>query len=90
MTRCELYGIEHNELLGSKRGVFNEPRSVAIYLPRPLRGDSLTAIGHQCNITKYSTVSNVVERIKVLVSTDRGLRERVEKLHEVSKSQEQA
>ena len=42
---CELYGIDEADLLRSRRGVLNEPRNVAVYLTRRLRGDSLKVIG---------------------------------------------
>jgi putative transposase len=33
---CEFYGVAEAELLGSRRGSFNERRNVALYLPRRL------------------------------------------------------
>ena len=86
---CEFYDIGQAQLLHSRRGVFNEPRNVAIYLTRRLRGDSLKGIGREFHITKYSSVSSVIERMEALISTDRGLKEKIEELAELSKSQEQ-
>jgi len=40
--------------------------------------------------TKYRSVSSVIERMEVLVSTNRRVKERVEELAELSKSEEQA
>ena len=89
-TVCEFYKISERELLLSKRGMFNEPRNVAIYLTRRLRGDSLKQIAKEFGISKYSSVSSVIERLKELVAKDRKLRKRVEKLISLlSKSQEQ-
>ena len=89
-TVCEHYGINEDELLVSKRGVFHEPRNVAIYLTRRLRGDSLKQIGTQFQVRKYSSVSSVVERMKAEMANDRRLRNRVESLvSTLSKSQEQ-
>ena len=38
---CKVYHVDEEDLLRSKRGIFNEPRNVAIYLTRRLRGDGL-------------------------------------------------
>ena len=89
-TVCEFYKISERELVLSKRGVFNEPRNVAIYLTRRLRGDSLKQVAKEFGMSKYSSVSSVIERMKELVAEDRKLRKRVEKLTAVlSKSQKQ-
>jgi REP element-mobilizing transposase RayT len=87
---CEHYCINQDELLVSKRGVFNEPRNVAIYLTRRLRGDSLKQIGEQFQVRKYSSVSSVIGRMNTAITMDRKLRGRVEGLvSELYKSQEQ-
>jgi chromosomal replication initiation ATPase DnaA len=55
-----------------------------------LSRDSLKQIGERFGLDKYSSVSRVVERMKALISKDRRLRDRVEKLALMpSKSQEQ-
>ena len=41
---CKAYHVDEEDLLKSKRGTFNEPRNVAIYLTRRLRGDGLGEI----------------------------------------------
>jgi REP element-mobilizing transposase RayT len=74
------YGIDREALLRSRRGVFNEPRNIAIYLTRQLRGDSLKRIGMNFGVSKYSSVSSVIERIKKDMAQDRKLRVRTQKL----------
>ena len=87
---CKTYGVTEERLLRSKRGRVNEPRNVAIYLTRRLRGDSLKEIGEQFQMDKYSSVSSAIERMKALIANDRRLRSRVEKLVlMLAKSQEQ-
>jgi REP element-mobilizing transposase RayT len=87
---CRHYRINKDELMVSKRGVFNESRNVAIYLTRRLRGDSLKEIGEQFRINKYSSVSSVIERLKTRIAEDRKLRKRIESIVlTLSKSQEQ-
>ena len=87
---CAVYGVEEKTLMTSKRGWFNEPRNVAIYVSRRLRRDTLKEIGEQFGLGKYSSVSSVVDRMKRLVTKDGNLGRRVEKiLSNLSKSQEQ-
>ena len=47
----------------SRRGTENEARNVAIYLIRQYTGEKLVSIGHEFNISKYSTVSSVVLKV---------------------------
>ena len=87
---CGYYRIDENDLLQSRRGFFHEPRNVAIYLTRRLRGDSLKQIGEQYRMNKYSSVSSVIERMKVLIAQDRRLKKKIKNLiSAISKSQEQ-
>ena len=79
---CKAYGIEGSSLLSSKRGVLNEPRNVAIFLIRRLRGEKLEEIGRQFGITKYSSVSSAIEKMKRDISADRNLRMRVKNIEQ--------
>jgi len=87
---CKFYRVDEGQLLRSRRGAFNEPRNVAIYLCRQLRKDSLKRIGEQFQMGKYSSVSSTIERTKALISGDRKLRNRIDRLIvSLIKSQEQ-
>lgn len=87
---CKEYKTEDEELYVTRRGHFNEPRNVAIYLIRRLRNDTLKQAGEQFGIDKYSTVSSIVERVKHEMNIDKGLKNRVESLYEkIIKSQRQ-
>ena len=77
---CRKYGVAMDELHRSRRGISNEPRNVAIYLLRSLRGDNLEEIGREFNITRFSSVSSVVERMRGKISADRQLRNCVEEI----------
>jgi chromosomal replication initiation ATPase DnaA len=77
---CETYRVNEEVLLKSKRGTFNEPRNVAIYLCRRLRADRLDEICQEFGMKRYSTASSVLERVKVHQSRDRRFRKRVEEL----------
>ncbi len=87
---CEAYNVKEKDLLKSKRGTYNEPRNVAIYLVRRIRGDSLKDIGVEFGMKKYSSVSSVIERMKGELSKNSNMRKRVEKYEtSIRKSQEQ-
>jgi chromosomal replication initiation ATPase DnaA len=53
---------------------------VAIYLARRFRGDRLKEIGEAFGIGRYSTVSSVVERMKVRMGRDALLRKKADHL----------
>ena len=87
---CRFYDISRDELYRSRRGQFNEPRNVAVFLTRKLRRDRLAEIGRQFQMEKYSSVSSIVERMKKLMLVDRNLKKRVDRISdEIGKSQEQ-
>ena len=65
----------------SRRGHFNEPRNVVIYLVRRFRHGTLKEIGEEFGAIKYSTVRSIVERVKRDLSKNRDLRKRVEQLN---------
>ncbi len=74
---CKTYGIEESSLLSSRGGILNEPRNVAIFLIRRLRGEKLEEIGRQFGIAKYSSVSSIIEKMKKDMSAERKLRVRI-------------
>ena len=63
--------------MSSRRGRLNEPRNVAVFLVRRLRGEKLEEIGRQFGIAKYSSVSSAIEKMKREVLVNRKLRLRV-------------
>ena len=77
---CRTYGISKGELVKSKRGIFNEPRSVAIYLTRMIRRDGLIDICKDYNLKKYSSASSIVENVKKKLLKDRKFSNRVNEL----------
>ena len=86
---CKFYQVHKKDLLASRRGFFNEPRNVAIYLIRRLRGDNLKDVGKIFKIAKNSSVSSVVERLKREMKRDKKIKKRVGILRgELAKSQE--
>ncbi|MBW2194722.1 MAG: transposase [Deltaproteobacteria bacterium] len=77
---CKYYKVTREDILISKRGHFNEPRNVAIYLTRCIRNDTLKGVGETFGIEKNSTVGSVVARVKREIEKDRTISKRVETL----------
>jgi chromosomal replication initiation ATPase DnaA len=73
---CSYYRIDESELLKSRRGRFNEPRAVAIYLVRMMRKDSFIDIGSTFGLRGYSSVGTVLESIRKRLTSDSELSER--------------
>ena len=87
---CKAYGMEGAGLLTSRRGVFNEPRNMCIYLTRRLGRATLKQVGDAYGIEKYSTVSSIAERMKALLVKDKVMNRRMKNLISLlTKSQEQ-
>lgn len=74
-TICGYYNVSFNELLLSRRGVFNKPRNVAIYLLRNIRGDNLNGIKNIFQINAYSTGSSIIQTVSRLKKSDRNFRQ---------------
>jgi hypothetical protein len=74
---CTEYEVPISDLLVSKRGRVNEPRNVAIYLMRHLRGDTLSAICNVFGLKKDSSSGSIVDRVKKQIIKDKQLRSRV-------------
>ena len=86
---CKFYNVNRGVLFSSRRGLFNEPRNVAIYLIKRLRGDTLKEVGKIFGIEKNSTVSSVVERLKLEIERNKNLNKRIGSLRDkLTKSQE--
>ncbi|MBU3947426.1 MAG: transposase [Proteobacteria bacterium] len=79
---CEYYNVVFEDLLISRRGVFNKPRNVAIYLLRQIRGDDLNSIKEVFHINTYSTVSSIVQKIACMTKADKKLRKEIQTLKE--------
>jgi putative transposase len=86
---CDYWNVGVDDLIESKRGQLNEPRNAAIYLTRRLRHDSLQEISSQFKMNKYSSVSSIVERMKVRIEADKKIKKRIVDLCNIIKSQEQ-
>ena len=77
---CSYYRVDGSELLKNRRGKFNEPKSVAIYLVRMLRNDGLLNISFEFGLKGYSSASSVLEGLRKKIQKNRQLRKRVEEI----------
>lgn len=79
-TVCDYYYITETQLYQTKRGVFNEPRAMGLHLSRQLRGETLKCVGDHYHIESYSTVSTIIERLKIRLKSDHSLKLRYSQL----------
>ncbi len=77
---CQLYKENEKVLEQTKRGQVNEPRNLSIYLARKHSGLKLSEIGIEFGLEKYSSVSSIVIRTEQMISQDKKLKKRVEKI----------
>jgi putative transposase len=85
---CLYYEVDESELLKSRRGWFNEPRGMAIYLCRKLRSDGLISLGSEFGLSGYSSVSSVLAGMKTKIHESRQIKKRFEDIEKkVIKSQ---
>lgn len=74
---CNEYHVSEGALLTSKRGTFNEPRNIALYLTRRLRGDGLSELCKEFQMKRYSSASSMIEGLRTQMSRDKQLRKRL-------------
>ena len=77
---CKFYNVKRQDLLASRRGYYNEPRNVAIYLIRRLRSDTLKGVGKAFGIDRNSTVSSVIERLNIEKRKNKEINKHIEAL----------
>ena len=80
---CSFYQINESHLFSVKRGVENEPRNVAIYLMRSIKGEPLLSIGSEFNLNRHSSVSSVLERTREKLKKDRKFKKRLEEIEKM-------
>jgi putative transposase len=76
------YHVTSESLEFSRRGLFNEPRNVAIYLSRKYSGKKLLEIGKEFNFNSYSSASSIVEKMRQLILKDKKVKKRVLKIEQ--------
>ena len=85
---CLYYQVSREDLSITRRGWFNKPRNIAIYLIRFLRSEQLIAIADMFAINGYSTVSSVVQRVGDMRKRDNSIQQEIDEIIEsLGKSQ---
>ncbi len=87
-TVCDYYEITAETLMLSRRGLFNEPRNMAIYLTRQLTVDSLHQISSRFNLNHYSSASSVVRRMERMAQKEPTINRRISDLKKTILGQE--
>jgi REP element-mobilizing transposase RayT len=77
------YKTDQESLRVSRRGVFSEPRDIAIYLARKHSGKTLLEIGAEFNMSQYSSVSSVVNKMIKLYGQNKKIRKRVQGIEKI-------
>ncbi len=80
---CEHYDVSFNELLITRRGILNEPRDIAVYLIRQIRGETLNSIGELLDIKAYSTISSIIRRVSRLNKFDTKIKNQIGKIQDI-------
>ncbi len=74
-----MYDLDIKSLYGIHRGVTNDARNAAIYLTRLLRCDTLKEIGKEFRLYNYSSVSNIIEKMKADIVRNKNSIKQIEK-----------
>jgi len=74
---CTKYKVSISDLRISIRGQLNEPRNVAMYLMRHLRGDTLSTICKEFGLKIDSSAGSIVDRVKKQILKDKQFRNKV-------------
>ena len=86
---CEHFHVSKEQIFISRRGHENLPRNVALYLVRILTRKTMPEIGKQFEMSNYSTVGSVVERMKQREAKEPDFQKVLEKIKDnLDKSQE--
>ncbi len=77
---CIYFNVDRVDLNKQKRGTFNSARDLAMYLVRLKTNLTLAEIGKLFNISNYSSVSSVIERMKLKLQNDEKLKSALKKI----------
>jgi REP element-mobilizing transposase RayT len=87
---CDHFQVVREQFMVTRRGRENLPRDMAIYLVRLLSQATLSEVGKHFGMNNYSTVSSVVERVKLRTNEDPMVREHLDVIRvKLAKSQRQ-
>lgn len=85
---CRYYQVTHDDLRVTRRGWFNRPRNIAIYLIRMLCSKKLMEISELFAMNTYGAVSHVINNVDRLRKKDRTIRKDIDFIkNEIIKAQ---
>ncbi len=77
---CKFYKVKESELKITRRGFFNKPRNIGIYLVRYMCNERLTDIAEYFEMNTYSAVSNTINKVGVLKKKDKKVSKEIDQL----------
>lgn len=77
---CRYYNVPSKEIYRVRRGWFNKPRNISIYLIRMLCAKKLEAIAELFDMNTYGAVSSVVQRVSKLRKSDKTIKNDLEEI----------
>jgi putative transposase len=80
---CGCFNMKKESLMKSRRGKENLPRDTVVYFLRMYSTETLAGVGRYFKISKYSTVSSIVERVKLRKQGDKAFASQLKKVERV-------
>jgi putative transposase len=77
---CSVFNVERVELFKARRGRTNDPRNMAVYLLRTMRGENTAEIAELFGVKTYSSVSSINTRMEERLGRDSEVREAIAKV----------
>jgi putative transposase len=77
---CSVFNVERDELFKARRGRTNDPRNMAVYLLRTMRGENTAEIAELFGVKTYSSVSSINTRMEERLGRDSEVREAIAKV----------
>ena len=74
---CTKHRVSISDLRISIRGQLKEPRNVAMYLMRHLRGDALSTVYNEFGFKKDTSAGSIADRVKKQILKDKQFRSKV-------------
>lgn len=79
-TICKLYSITRDQMSTKRRGHWNEPRNVALYLGRMMGGYTLKELGERWGGLRYSSASAMIVSVKKALVENPAVRKRISRI----------
>jgi REP-associated tyrosine transposase len=77
---CQLYATTRAQISTKRRGHWNEPRNVALYLGRTMGGYTLKELGERWGGLRYSSTSAMIVSVKKALVENSAVRKRINRI----------